>query len=142
MSHDSHGHPPKPTMHERFRLIARRISFLIGHPAAFVIAVLGVILWALLGTMFDYSDTWQLVINTSTTIITFLVVFLIQNSQNHDAKVIQLKLDELLRAVTEARNTLVDLEDLPDEDIARLEAEFRKLREREALDSVRQPRRS
>ena len=139
MSHVSHQTQPKPSMHERFRLIARRVSFLIGHPAAFLIAVLSVIVWALLGTVFDYSDTWQLVINTTTTIITFLVVFLIQNSQNHDSKVIQLKLDELLRAITEARNTLVDLEELPDEDLARLDAEFRRLREREAVDSSRQP---
>jgi low affinity Fe/Cu permease len=129
----------KPTLHERFRSIARKVSFWIGHPAAFLIAVVGVIAWGLSGSVFGYSDTWQLVINTTTTIITFLVVFLIQNSQNHDSKVIQLKLDELLRAIKEARNTLVDLEELPDEDLNRLEAEFRKLREREAIDSLRQP---
>jgi low affinity Fe/Cu permease len=78
--------------------------------------------------MFHYSDTWQLVINTSTTIVTFLVVFLIQHTQNHDTRVIQVKLDELIRAVREARTGLVDLEELPEADLVRLEREFRKLR--------------
>jgi low affinity Fe/Cu permease len=115
-------------MSDAFHKAARSVSNLVGTPAAFALAVGGVLLWLLTGPMFHYSDTWQLVINTTTTIVTFLVVFMIQNTQNRDAKAIHLKLDELLRAVSTARNHLVDLEDLPDEELARLEAEFRKLR--------------
>ena len=118
--------------HERFRHVSRAVSTAIGTPTAFVIACLFVIGWALTGPLFHFSDTWQLVINTATTVITFLVVFLIQNTQNHDAKAIHLKLDELIRAVQEARTSLVDLEDLPDEAIAKLEGEFRKLRLQES----------
>jgi len=77
--------------------------------------------WAVTGPLFGYSDTWQLVINTGTTIVTFLMVFLIQNTQNHDARALQLKLDELLRSTTRARNTLIDLEDCTDEEIEQLE---------------------
>src|SRR6187397_1477740 len=99
-------------MNELFRKIAHKTSQAIGSPIAFVIALLVVVIWILSGPIFGFSDTWQLVINTGTTIVTFLVIFLIQNSQNRDSKAIQLKLDELLRAVGEARNSLVDLEDL------------------------------
>jgi low affinity Fe/Cu permease len=127
-----------PTIHERFRMVARHVSNVIGHPAAFVVAVLGGMAWGASGSIFGYSDTWQLVINTTTTIVTFLVVFLIQNTQNHDSKAIQLKLDELIRAVKNARTGLVDLEELPDEDLDRLELEFHKLREREAPNAMRQ----
>jgi low affinity Fe/Cu permease len=116
--------------HDRFRVLARSVSNHIGSPIAFFIAVVGVIGWALLGPMFGFSDTWQLVINTTTTIITFLVVFLIQNSQNHDARALHLKLDEVLRALKHARDGLISLEDLPDEEIDRLEEEFRRLRKR------------
>ena len=115
-------------MHEIFRHVSRHVSNAIGTPIAFVVAMLSVIGWACLGPLFDYSDSWQLVINTTTTIITFLVVFLIQNTQNRDSKAIHLKLDELIRAVEAARTRLVDLEDLPDEELARLEQEFRRLR--------------
>ena len=115
-------------MHELFRKLSRHVANAIGTPTAFMIAVLVIALWALVGPLFGYSDTWQLVINTATTIVTFLVVFLIQNTQNHDAKAIHLKLDELIRAVHDARNRLVDLEDLPDEELHRLEQEFRRLR--------------
>jgi low affinity Fe/Cu permease len=86
--------------------------------------------WAVTGPLFHYSDTWQLVINTGTTIITFLMVFLIQNTQNRDAKAMHLKLDELIRAVGNARTSLVHLEDLSDEDLKTLEEEFRKLHQR------------
>jgi low affinity Fe/Cu permease len=113
---------------ELFHRIARRVAHAIGTPHAFVLAMLVVIAWAASGPLFGYSDTWQLIINTSTTVITFLVVFLIQNTQNHDSRALHLKLDELIRAVKNARNSLVDLEELPDEELAKLEAEFRRLR--------------
>ena len=118
-------------MGEHFRKIARTVAYGIGTPVAFVTALLFVVGWALTGPIFHFSDTWQLIINTSTTVVTFLMVFIIQNTQNHDAKAIHLKLDELIRAIQEARPSLVDLEDLPDEAIAKLEGEFRKLRVQE-----------
>ncbi len=113
---------------ELFHKIARRVSNAIGTPLAFVLALGSILLWAVTGPLFGYSDTWQLIINTATTVVTFLVVFLIQNTQNHDSRALHLKLDELLRAVKNARNSLVDLEELPDEELAKLEAEFRRLR--------------
>jgi low affinity Fe/Cu permease len=121
---DAHG----PHHKELFHRLANTVSHVIGTPAAFAIAALAVIIWSASGPVFHFSDTWQLVINTSTTIITFLVVFLIQHTQNHDAKAIHLKLDELLRAVQEARTGFVDLEDLPEQELVRLEGEFRRLR--------------
>ncbi|HMG56992.1 MAG TPA: low affinity iron permease family protein [Kofleriaceae bacterium] len=114
---------------EAFRRAAHATSCAIGSPYAFVLAVLTVVIWALSGPAFHYSDTWQLVINTSTTVITFLVVFMIQNTQNRDSRAIHLKLDELIRAVGAARNRMVDLEDLPDEELARLAGEFQRLRD-------------
>lgn len=117
------------TIHEKFRKFARNVSNVIGTPYAFVVAFLFCLAWGVSGPMFHYSDTWQLVINTSTTVMTFLIVFLIQNTQNHDSKVLHLKVDELIRSIKAARNGLVDLEDLPDEEIARLEKEFRRLHE-------------
>ncbi len=118
------------TVHERFRKVARAVSSAIGTPYAFVAAFLFCLLWAASGPMFHYSDTWQLVINTSTTVMTFLIVFLIQNTQNHDTRVLQLKMDELIRSIKDARNGLLDLENLPDEEIERLEKEFHRLHER------------
>lgn len=114
-------------MNELFRKFSHRVSTLVGSPWAFVLAVIVLFIWAVTGPIFNFSDTWQLIINTGTTIVTFLIVFLIQNTQNRDAKAIHLKLDELLRAVKAARTSLVDLEDLPDEDLARLEKEFQRL---------------
>ena len=105
-----------------------KVAGAIGTPIAFLVALLFVVAWAVTGPLFGFSDTWQLIINTSTTVVTFLMVFIIQTTQNHDAKAIHLKLDELIRAVREARTSLVDLEELPDEAIAKLEGEFRKLR--------------
>ena len=99
-----------------------------------------VLLWAVLGPRFHYSNTWQLVINTGTTIVTFLMVFLIQNTQNRDARVMHLKLDELIRATHTARNRLVDMEAMSDEELAALQREFKELHRRagEALDERRQ----
>jgi low affinity Fe/Cu permease len=115
-------------MSERFRRSSMKVAGAIGTPTAFLIALLFVVAWALTGPIFGFSDTWQLIINTSTTVVTFLMVFIIQTTQNHDARAIHLKLDELIRALKEARTGLVDLEELPDEAIAKLEKEFRKLR--------------
>jgi len=119
-------------MQALFHRIAQGTSRLVGSPAAFLLALLVVIAWATTGPAFGYSDTWQLVINTSTTIATFLMVFLIQNTQNRDARVIHLKLDELIRAVHNARNELVDMEDLSDAELERLQDEFARLHERAA----------
>src|SRR5437763_7901372 len=111
-----------------FSRFARLVSNWFGHPLAFAFALLTIIAWAALGPVYHYSDTWQLVINTGTTILTFLMVFLLQNTQNRDAKAMHLKLDELLRSVKGARNQLVDLENLSDEDLKKLEEQFRRLR--------------
>src|SRR5262249_44480033 len=107
-----------------FRAFAKRVSEMVGTPAAFFTGVAITLVWGLTGPIFHYSDTWQLVINTGTTIVTFLMVFLIQNTQNRDSKAIHLKLDELIRAVASARNRLVDLEHCTDDELAGLEAEF------------------
>ena len=99
----------------------------VGSAWAFIVAISVVIIWAATGRMFHFSDTWQLIINTGTTIVTFLMVFLIQNTQNRDGKAVQLKLVELIRALKGARNKLVDLEDLSDEELKKLEKEFQRL---------------
>jgi low affinity Fe/Cu permease len=112
-----------------FRGVANAASAAVGSARAFIIASLVVIVWLLTGPTFHYSDTWQLFINTSTTIVTFLMVFLIQNTQNREARVTQLKLDELIRAVAGARNSLVDMEDMSDDELAKLQAEFETLRD-------------
>jgi low affinity Fe/Cu permease len=117
-------------MHEFFRRFAHKTSELVGTPWAFIMAVVVIVVWAVSGPLFGFSDTWQLVINTGTTIVTFLMVFLIQNSQNRDSKAIQIKLDELLRAVDTARTSLVDIEDLSDDELQQLQEEFRSLHER------------
>src|SRR3954447_1574394 len=119
-------------MNETFRKFANKTSEIVGSPWAFILAVTIVIVWGISGPAFGFSDTWQLVINTGTTIITFLMVFLIQNTQNRDAKAVHLKLDELLRAVEGARTNLVDLENLTDEEIDRLQTQFQRIRERVA----------
>jgi len=117
-------------MNEWFRKFASKSSEIVGSPWAFLIALLLTVTWGVSGPFFGFSDTWQLVINTASTISTGLIVFLIQNSQNRDAKAIQLKLDELLRAVGEARTGMVDLEDMSDEDLKRLQEEFKRMHER------------
>ena len=117
-------------MNELFRKFACWTANACGAPGTFVLGVLVVVVWALTGPIFHYSDTWQLVINTGTTVVTFLMVFLIQHTQNRDSKAMQLKLDELIRAVGKARNDLVDLEDSDDETIEHLKQEFAHIRER------------
>jgi low affinity Fe/Cu permease len=104
-------------MRRFFNLCAAKTSTAAGQPLTFMIAVLVIVVWALSGPMFGYSDTWQLVINTGTTIVTFLMVFLIQNSQNRDAAAMQAKLDELLRAVDKAREQFIGIEHLTDQQI-------------------------
>jgi low affinity Fe/Cu permease len=111
----------------KFNKLARAAALLVGSPWAFAGALAITILWAALGPAFHYSDTWQLVINTGTTIATFLIVFLIQHTQNRDTEVVQLKLDELIRAIRPARNELVALEEMSDEELERLRKEFQKL---------------
>jgi low affinity Fe/Cu permease len=113
---------------DAFRIFARRSSMMLGSAWAFAGAVLVIVVWLLTGPTFHFSDTWQLIINTATTVITFLMVFLIQNTQNRDAKAMHLKLDEIIRALKGARNQLVDLEDLSDEELKKLEEQFQRLR--------------
>ena len=114
-------------MDEFFRKFAHTAATAVGSPLAFLLGVFTVLVWAITGPAFRYSDTWQLVINTGTTIITFLMVFLIQNTQNRDAKAIHLKLDELIKGVKGARTGLVNLEQLSDDDLERLQTEFQRL---------------
>ena len=132
-------------MKEIFHKFANKTSELVGSPWSFIAAVLVIVIWAVSGPLFGFSDTWQLVINTGTTIVTFLMVFLIQNTQNRDAKAIHLKLDELLRGVEGARTGLVDLEDLSEEELQKLQEQFQQLREKQVplvpddLDTIEHP---
>jgi len=119
---------------DAFRVFAHRSSVMLGSAWAFTGAVLVILVWILTGPTFHFSDTWQLIINTATTVITFLMVFLIQNTQNRDAKAMHLKLDELIRALQGARNQLVDLEDLSDEELKKLETQFQGMRKRAERD--------
>ena len=119
---------------DAFRVFAQRSAVALGSAWAFTGAVVVILIWLLTGPIFHFSDTWQLIINTATTIITFLMVFLIQNTQNRDAKAMHLKLDELIRAIRNARNELVDIEDLSDEELKKLEEQFRNMRKRAEAD--------
>lgn len=120
---------------ELFRRFAHKISVAAGSSYIFVAALIIIVTWALTGPIFHFSDSWQLVINTGTTIVTFLMVFLIQNTQNRDSRAIHLKLDELIRTARGARNRLVDLEELSDTDLNQLQEEFKKIHERRGLSS-------
>ena len=113
--------------HTLFDRFAKWTSRTVGHPLTFAAAVLIIVVWAISGPIFGFSNTWQLAINTGTTIITFLIVFLIQNTQTRDSTAMQLKLDELIRAIEGAHNGLLDLEELSDEDLARLRTHFEAL---------------
>jgi low affinity Fe/Cu permease len=119
-------------MSNTFRHLAERTAHAVGTPWAFMAALLTIIVWAIMGPYFRYSDTWQLVINTGTTIVTFLMVFLIQNTQNRETRIVALKLDELLRAMEGARTSLVQLDQMTDEELETVQGEFKRLKERYA----------
>lgn len=114
-------------MNNIFSRFARRIALWMAHPFSFVLALLSVVAWAVTGPIFHYSESWQLVINTGTTIMTFLMVFLLQNIQNRDSRAVQLKLDELIRALTGARNELINVENFTEEELERYCSEFSKI---------------
>ena len=117
-------------MQDHFRRFAHWTASVVGNSGSFLAAMALILVWLAMGPVFHFSDTWQLVINTTTTIVTFLMVFLIQNTQNRDSKALHLKLDELIRANRKARNKLLALEDLSDQEMRTLQAEFEKLRDR------------
>ena len=122
-------------MKNAFRKISTKVSQAAGSAFTFVLAFMVIVVWAITGPLFNFSDTWQLVINTGTTIVTFLMVFLIQNTQNRDGKAVQLKLDELILA-SKARNAFVNLEDLTDEELDRLNSDFKDVHERASSSKV------
>ena len=117
------GPAPRPF----FTRFSQKVSRYAGKPATFFLAVLVILIWGLTGPLFDFNDTWQLIINTSTTIVTFLMVFLIQNSQNRDTEALQIKLDELIARTDGPRNVLLDLEDLDEKTLDRLRADYARL---------------
>ena len=127
-------------VNDAFRIFARRSAVLLGTAWAFAGAAFVILVWLITGPTFHFSDTWQLIINTGTTIVTFLMVFLIQNTQNRDGKAMQLKLDEIIRALKKARNELVDLEDLSDEELNNLENQFKRLRTKAERDGTQESR--
>ena len=119
-------------MKDVFRRLAERTAHAVGSPWAFLFALLTITVWAVTGPYFAYSDTWQLFINTGTTIVTFLMVFLIQNTQNRETRIVTLKLDELLRGVEGARTGLVQLDHMTDEELEHVQQEFTRLRDKYA----------
>ena len=129
-----HGHTAASplTFLDRFDRVAKQTEYLTGHPIAFAAAVFFIAAWAMTGPLFHFGDIWQFTLVSVTSIVTFLMVFLIQNTQNRDAKAMHLKLDELIRAVQGARNRLVDLEKLSDEELKQLEEQFTRLRNKAA----------
>jgi low affinity Fe/Cu permease len=123
------------TMRDKFSTFAQLTSRATGHPAAFLLAMMVVVVWGVTGPLFGYSDTWQLVINTGTTIVTFLMVFLIQNTQNRDTLALQLKLSELVLSQKGAHNSFADLEDMSDAQLERMHAELCK-RTQHTMDAI------
>ena len=121
-------------VNDSFRIFARRSSIVLGSAWAFTLAIVTIAVWGLTGPTFGFSNTWQLIINTGTTIVTFLMVFLIQNTQNRDSKAVNLKLDEVIRAVKGARNQLINLEGLSDEDLKSIEKQFELVRKKAERD--------
>ena len=119
-------------MRNVFRLLAERTAAAVGSPWTFMLALVTIVVWGVTGPYFRYSDTWQLFINTGTTIVTFLMVFLIQNTQNREARIVSLKLDELLRGVEGARTSLVQLDHMSDEELEDVRLEFAKLKDKYA----------
>jgi low affinity Fe/Cu permease len=117
-------HPYRPSPFSHF---AKWTAHAAGHPLGFALAVFTILCWVVTGPLFGFSDTWQLMINTGTTILTFLMVFLIQNTQNRDGAAVQVKLDELIRAIEGAHNALLDLEELTERDLVRLRAHYQEL---------------
>jgi low affinity Fe/Cu permease len=113
---------------DAFRVFSTKASIVVGTKWAFLAAFVLIVAWALSGPHFHYSDTWQLVVNTATTIVTFLMVFLIQNTQNRDARAIHLKLDEVIRSIELAHNEMIDIENLSDEELAKLAGKFERIR--------------
>jgi low affinity Fe/Cu permease len=133
LNHRKEEHEPE--LHQQqsagrfFEHLATHTALLVGSAWAFLLAACSVVIWGLVGPYYHYSDTWQLVINTATTILTFLIVFLIQNTQNRDAKAIHLKLDELIRSTKKAHNEMIDIEKLSDSELKQLEARYQQIRE-------------
>jgi low affinity Fe/Cu permease len=127
------------TGHVTFSELARSASHALGSGWAFWTACAVVLVWGVTGPLFGFSDAWQLVINTGTTIVTFLMVFLIQNTQNRDARATHLKLDELIRSINAARNKLIDLENCTDQELDEVQREFEKLKERRAASGAAKP---
>lgn len=121
---------PVPKPHDAFHRISQVVSTKLGSPVAFLLAVLLIVLWLISGPIFHYSDTWQLIINTTTTIVTFLMVFAIQNTQNRDAKAMQLKLNELIKSNRGARTEFVDIEDLSDTELNVLQDQFKAIHDK------------
>ena len=119
-------------MRQQFRHVAERTAYAVGSPWAFLLATFIIVAWGVTGPYFSYSDTWQLFINTGTTIVTFLMVFLIQNTQNRETRLVALKLDELLRGVEGARTGMVQLDSMSDEELESVRLEFTRLREKYA----------
>ena len=115
-------------MSEWFQKFSSKVSERSGHYSVFIVACLLIMIWAITGPIFNYSTNWQLVVNTGTTIITFLMVFLVQNTQNRDARAIHLKLDELLSVTKEARDEVIDIENAPEEEVKKLTEEMKRLR--------------
>ncbi len=120
-------------MNDTFRKFSHKTSAYVGSPFAFLLAITIIIVWILTGPIFNFSDTWQLIINTGTTIVTFLMVFLIQNTQNRDAMAIHLKLDELIRSIKGAGNSMLELENLNDAELDVLAQEFQQLYTKEKM---------